>query len=216
MRRFLLSLLLLLPSSLYAQSHADVVAAVKASLVARGVDLSGECGAFQITKRVAWQLRAEGAGLLDKPSGSNCMGYSTDIIAYPGGRIFDILVDGGGANGPAWSGVDPVDPGRYRPAIDPGDSPGPTPTPTPTPAPGLDLSVVNTWIQQWAQWQDGNNERRYLDLKAEAAADAERDATLAAQLKAHDEKPNPLLELLKDRATIAAIIAAVASWQVAK
>lgn len=79
-----------------------VVEAVKASLVANGVSLSGPCGAFEITKRVAYELRADGAGLHRKTGGNNCQGYSTDIVLFKAGGGADILVDGGGSNGPAW------------------------------------------------------------------------------------------------------------------
>lgn len=130
-------------------NHADVVASVKSQLVARGVSLVDACGAFAITKRVAWQLRAEGAGLLDKPSGNNCQGYAADIVMYPDGTAIDTLIDAGGTNGPTWDVIDPIDPARYRPAIDPGDvvvqppaptpdPPPPAPTPVPFPADRLD------------------------------------------------------------------------------
>jgi hypothetical protein len=99
---------------------AEYVAAVKAMLQAQGVNLSGPCGAFAITKRVAWGLRAAGAGLLSKPGGNNCEGFATDIIAFHD-RAFDILTDGGGANGPSWgeTGVDDLA-ARWRPPVDPG------------------------------------------------------------------------------------------------
>ena len=45
-----------------ATAQQSVVAAVKADLVARGVDLSGDCGAFAITSRVAWTLRSRPTG----------------------------------------------------------------------------------------------------------------------------------------------------------
>jgi hypothetical protein len=119
----------------------QIVAAVKADLEARGVSLVGPCGAFQIVKRVAWALRATDAGLLSKPTGNNCEGFATDIIAYPDGRIFDVLENGGGdeypeghpqagqpipgtGNGPVWnppSDGQHVDPSRYRRPFDPGD-----------------------------------------------------------------------------------------------
>jgi hypothetical protein len=118
--------------------HVDVVARIKAELEARGVSLVGPCGAFAITRRVAWALRAEGAGLLSKPGGNNCEGFATDIICYPDGRIFDVLINGGGdeaadgsgpipgtGNLPAWQTIAPVDASRYRPALDPGDTPLP-------------------------------------------------------------------------------------------
>ena len=78
-----------------ALAQPEVVASVKAELVARGVSLVDSCGGFQITKRVAWRLRATGAGLLSKPSGNQCDGYAVDIIAYADGRIVDILTDAG-------------------------------------------------------------------------------------------------------------------------
>jgi len=110
--------------------HTDVVAHVKADLLAQNVSLVGPCGAFEITRRVAWLLRDEGAGLLMKNNGNNCAGYAVDIIAYTDGTIVDILVKGGGdedaagnpipgtGNGPAWQ-VNPVkvDPTRWAPPV---------------------------------------------------------------------------------------------------
>src|SRR5690349_18269590 len=61
-------IILLFAAPAFAQ--VEVVAAVKADLQARGVSLAESCGAFQITKRVAWTLRAQGAGVLDKPAGN--------------------------------------------------------------------------------------------------------------------------------------------------
>lgn len=95
------------------------MADAKAELEAAGQDLSGPCGAFAIVKLAAWKMGG-GAGLLDKPAGNNCEGYATDIIVYPDGRHYDVLVDGGGRNGPAWGDAGTVDPSRYRPAIEPG------------------------------------------------------------------------------------------------
>jgi len=110
-----------------ADDHTDVVRHVKADLEQRGVSLVGPCGAFEITRRVAWALRAEGAGLLSKPGGNMCREYATDIVAYRDGTIVDMLVKGGGAedaqgnpiagtgNEPAWQ-INPVkvDPARWR------------------------------------------------------------------------------------------------------
>lgn len=147
-------LALLIPTAALAQGHADVVAAVKAELQSQGKDLSGSCGAFQITKRVAWRLRAEGAGLLSKPGGNNCDGFSVDYIVYPDGRGADILGDSGTANIPGWGeGTDAAEQAdfrtRWRPAIDPGDTvtpPAPPPVvivnpPTPVP-PAVDLQAA--------------------------------------------------------------------------
>jgi hypothetical protein len=119
--------------------HADVVKQVRNFLAALGLDLTAACGAFEITKRVAWQLRGEGAGLLDKPAGNNCRGYASDIVAYPDGTIIDILGDAGGANTPQWNSIGVVGADRYRPAIDPGDAP-PPPPPPPPPAPPLAIA----------------------------------------------------------------------------
>jgi hypothetical protein len=138
--------------------HADVVARIKAELQGRGVSLVGPCGAFQITKRVAWELRGEGAGLLSKPQGNNCEGFATDIIAFQDGRIFDILANAGGdedasgnpipgtGNVPVWnepSDGQRVDPARWRAAIDPGDTPSPK-IPTPTTGSGAPGSTTDT------------------------------------------------------------------------
>jgi len=101
------------------EMSAGYVAAVKAQLEAQGVNLLGPCGAFAITKRVAWGLRGAGAGLLSKPGGNNCDGYATDIIAFPD-RAYDILSDGGATNGPNWNetGVDDLA-SRWRPPVQP-------------------------------------------------------------------------------------------------
>ena len=91
-------LLLLVAGSAAAQDN--VVRAVKARLEATGVPLDGPCGAFGDHQAGGGQLRATGAGTLDKPSGNNCGGRSVDIIiAYPDGRLVDILSDAGGSNG---------------------------------------------------------------------------------------------------------------------
>lgn len=107
------------------QDHSELVRRVKADLERRHVNLSGACGAFEITKRVAWALKGEGFGLLAKPGGNQCQGYATDIVSEQGtGVNVDILGDGGGANTPGW-GPYPPDPdviGRWRPAVDPGDA----------------------------------------------------------------------------------------------
>lgn len=101
------------------QPTAEYVAEVKARLQASGVPLSGPCGAFAITKQVAWDLRHGGAGLLSKPSGNNCEGYATDIIAYHT-VAYDILGDGGNANNPQWAETDVDDlAARWRPPVQP-------------------------------------------------------------------------------------------------
>lgn len=123
--------------------HPDLVAMMKTHLLGQHVDLSGPCGAFQITKRVAWALRNEGAGLLAKPNGNNCEGYSVDYLVYQDGTGYDLLSDAGGSNGPQWGGPETgMDVSRWRAPIDPGDAPAPTPSPAPAPSPSVDLQPL--------------------------------------------------------------------------
>lgn len=114
-------------------NNLNIVQQVVGELQARGVDTAGPCGAFQITKRVAWRLRDEDAGLLSKPAGNNCEGYSVDVVAYRDGQIYDVLADAGNGNGPLWNDAGRVDPGRWRPAIDPVDEPAKEPEKEPPP-----------------------------------------------------------------------------------
>jgi hypothetical protein len=81
---------------------AAMVAFVIADLQARGISILGDCGAFEITKRVAWNFRHRGAGLERKTAGRRCEDASIDIILWTGGRSIDILIGGGEVNGPAW------------------------------------------------------------------------------------------------------------------
>ena len=79
----------------------ELVASIKADLVAKGVNLTGPCGAFEITSRVAWALRGEGFGLVAKNPGQNgCdangQRYAIDAIMLQDGQTFDVLVNAGG------------------------------------------------------------------------------------------------------------------------
>lgn len=179
--------ILLLSTSLHAQTtnHADVVAFQKALLLAQGTDVSGPCGAFAITKRVAWALRDEGAGLLSKPTGNNCEGFATDIVAYRSGQIVDVLGDGGGQNAPQWGCCDTVDPLRYRVAIDPGDVFVP-PTPDPPP-PTVDLEPL---IQELNALRDELSVLKSRIANEEAARAAE-DAALASRVFAVEQRIIP-------------------------
>lgn len=79
-----------------------LIACVKSQLQARGVNLSGSCGAFEITLRVAWLLRDRGARI-ELYDGTSCNGHSHDIILFmPSGVSVDMLTGAGGENGPAW------------------------------------------------------------------------------------------------------------------
>jgi hypothetical protein len=82
---------------------------------------------FEITKRVAWLLRDEGAGLLIKRDGINItpwQGYyfSNGRICYPDGRVFKVIDPAGDSDPYTLSGVyeTTVDTSRYMPALDPG------------------------------------------------------------------------------------------------
>jgi hypothetical protein len=114
--------------------YAGMVAEIKSGLEQRGVDLSGPCGAFQITKRVAWALRPD-YGLVAKPTGNNCEGYSVDGIMDRAGNFYDVLVGSGDTNGPSWQPNGTVAADRFRDAPDPGDTPVDPPAPPPPPPP---------------------------------------------------------------------------------
>ena len=105
---------------------------------------SSAARAFEVTKRVAWALRGEGAGLLIKNGGENIIswrGYSFSLsrICYPDGHIYKVLSDAGegGANGPTWADNDFVDPSLYVPAIDPS---------LPEPEPLVEDFTVGLWL----------------------------------------------------------------------
>lgn len=99
-------------------SETDTITAIKADLVARNIPLGGDCGAFEITKRAAWELRGLGAGLLKKPGGANCNGFAAGIICFKDGLHYDILFDAGGANTPQWVYAGLVDSARWAPPFE--------------------------------------------------------------------------------------------------
>ena len=81
-------------------------------------------GAFEVTKRVAWALRGEGAGLLIKNGGENIIGwqgysFAASRICYSNGQIYKVLTDVPSTNGPSWQDNGFVDRSLYVPAIDP-------------------------------------------------------------------------------------------------
>jgi len=92
----------------------------------------GDQKCLAITERVAWLLRADGAGLLIKDSGENIApwhGYMVSIqrICYPDGSIYDILAGSSdvvagisSAPGAAWGDNGTVEANRYLFANDPG------------------------------------------------------------------------------------------------
>jgi hypothetical protein len=111
-------------------ANRDVVVQVIAELNAKGVSMSGSCGAFRITNEVAKRL---GFYLLRKNAGNravpqadgSCLsgeqttapGYATDYVIDPTTFYgYDLLGDGGGANNPQFIGpeTDPVMVARNR------------------------------------------------------------------------------------------------------
>lgn len=105
--------------------HVEIVAAVKDELLARGVDLAGPCGAFQITSRVAWRVRDEGWGLIAKNPGQNgCTvdsgRYAVDALMMKAdGAVVDLLINSETENRPGWQLVGPSDPGLWRAPFNP-------------------------------------------------------------------------------------------------
>lgn len=79
-----------------------MVEAVIADLRQRGIPMAGDCGAFEITRRVAWNFRNRGAGLERKPGGRNCQGHSIDIVIFTDGQTVDMLIGAGVDNGATW------------------------------------------------------------------------------------------------------------------
>jgi len=81
-------------------------------------------GAFEVTKRVAWAYRNEGAGLLIKNGGENIVSwkgrsFSASRVCLPNGHIYKVLSDVPTTNAPSFQDNDYVDPSLYVPAIDP-------------------------------------------------------------------------------------------------
>lgn len=76
-------------------SQFAVVQAVIADLLAHGEDLSGPCGSFKVTNEVVQWLRPSqpDVGIINKPSGTNCGGYSIDALMYLDGAVYDLLID---------------------------------------------------------------------------------------------------------------------------
>lgn len=106
------------------------VASVKARVLAAGINLNhgpGECGRFEVTKRVAWELRADGVGLMAKFGSQNgCSAtnttdepkYGVDVVMYPDGTFADILCGGGDGNTPCW-GTGTTTPSLWRAPFNP-------------------------------------------------------------------------------------------------
>lgn len=172
--------------------HTAVVAAVKADLVARGVDLlspndTKPCNVFAITKRVAWQLRGEGIGYVKK-GGNNCEGFSTDALMYRDGTVIDTLVGSGETNGPTWNVVGTRPLSDWAAPVDPGDTPGPPPPPPTPPGPSVDLGPLLTrldLLEQAAQ----NAAFAIAELRNEVGAVETRQNAVDARIQLLETRP---------------------------
>lgn len=216
MKTALVIILLWVASPVFAQQHQDLVASTKSTLQAQGKDLSGECGALSIVNAVAWQLRGEGAGLLDKPSGSQCRGFATDIIVYSDGRVFDVLGDAGGSNTPQWNnliGANPNDAARWRPPSDPGLGGGSTAgggsaqPPVIVQAPTVDFAPILQAIAQFqAEYRAGFTDFENRDNEKRSMLTA-----LDVKLTAHDNEPSWAKKVFSNR-YVQIALGGLATW----
>lgn len=115
MRLFTILVCSLLLNAATVSAQSELVAQVKSELVARGVPLTGNCGAFFITNEVA---KRTGLKLLAKTggnravvlpdgtcisgSGSGLPGYADGYLIYDTGVGVDMIGDAGTANRPVW------------------------------------------------------------------------------------------------------------------
>lgn len=181
-------------------SQKDLVAAIKADVLARGVlrvPQQTNCDAFAITGRVAWALRFQGAKLIIKhapqngcyPNGPTQSGYSHDSIRFPDGNA-DCLVNGGppsNANVPAWQWT-PAGPPNADEVAEPFDldaavvvAPPPTPQP-PTPGPVDTFPPESDLPTVWSTAEYGT---------FEWFADMGRNLSLGYHILLHRPKANP-------------------------
>jgi len=104
-----LALLVAAPAAAQTPNHKALVELTKAALVAQGQAFTTNCDAFQITARVAWVLRSEGATLIKKSAAQNgCVylgqKYSHDALQFADGWA-DLLASAGppaNINTPTW------------------------------------------------------------------------------------------------------------------
>lgn len=141
--------------------RTDVVVKWKEAVERAGIPVTGSlAGAFEVTKRVAWELRNDGIGLLIKLRGENIVEWRDDLysagrVAYgKNGRTYPIKIftDVPATNGPKWDvGTEPVpDDQFWGPALEPeplGTAPedpeDPDSPPPPFPDPNI-LALVDS------------------------------------------------------------------------
>ena len=159
-----------------ALAQADLVARVKDALVLQGQTFTTNCDAFEITRRVAWLLRDQGAQLIGKkPAQNGCTfgdkRYSHDAIAFPTGWR-DVLRSAGppvNENAPTWglTGTDPDAP-LFAP-FDPGGTTDPPPTLPPT-LPPVDDPGASVGLEQQILDELRAHEAAQADERAKAEA----------------------------------------------
>lgn len=115
--------------------HIDTVARECAKY---GTPLGYE-GAWKVINAVALTHADEGWGLVDKPGGTNWLGYSTDVILNRvTGEAADILGSSETLGIPVWNVLSPKDTpsmSRWRPPVGAVEPPEPPPVPPPVPPP---------------------------------------------------------------------------------
>lgn len=162
--------------------------AIKAELEARGQTWTTNCDSFEITGRLAWQLRGFGAVLMPKnPAQNGCtltrgpsagQRVSHDAIGFPDGHV-DCLVGAGppqNTNAPAWQwhpgppvlGLQPfdLDAGTVEPKPD--GKPDRYPDNAPWPPPPLPTAWADEGVEPysypWYGSMSGRVEVIYLNL----------------------------------------------------
>jgi len=175
-----IALLLAAPAAAQTPNHLVLVQLTKAALVAKGQAWTTNCDAAQITFRVAWVLRAEGAMLIRKSAAQNgCVWngvkYSHDALQFPDGWA-DLLGSAGppaNVNTPSWQwtagATNTADATKYAPPFDPDAGSAPpvvTPPPVVDPPPPLPPQVLTELVAKLFL------EVQQLRLNTEALMDA--------------------------------------------
>jgi hypothetical protein len=112
MRRLCLALVVFVVASLPAAAQTSLLPTLQRIRPEYPTPMSpGQLA--ELLNRVAWEHRAEGWGLLRKPSGNRCpapqgVDVACDILVHaPSVRHFDVLIDTAGAAAPAWQDKGP-------------------------------------------------------------------------------------------------------------
>lgn len=161
------------------QAKADLIAAYGEAA------LQGDNGGFLIVMEAAYRL---GLGVVDKPNGAHAeypVGsghfYSKDGVMTRNGDFFDVLVDAGDANGPAWQPNGTVEPLRYRPAVSTLPQGGIQQPPETLPPPAVEpapLAWLEARLEALRVQADANTEKiqRQIDQVVKNAEKSVREA----------------------------------------